>query len=352
MAESSLDFVIEERAQGTDQSERFRWTAASSPTDPQLGGAKAMPKKPWHLGGKLRTSRTDYPGARYPTEQVLGPAHEPFTLVGRWDDRWNFAGYATEERRRFEGMCRRGNPIRIMVGLEVWEGLIVEWSFDWRRAWDIGYSFTFSVHGQPGEDVPFVTGNALQSAKVTFDRVLIGGQRLAAIKPPRSVLGDINQLLGDITAGIDKLSDKIDSRTGTRGLRPINTFLRIATQLRMIQGSANNIIAKLIAVRSDTELTVRTAKDVLDFEVQSRSMRQYALLVAGECRSGARQMEQRGKPPAARLYRPFAGESLYHVSRICYGTPYSWRLIADRNNLRALKFDGTELLIIPTRGEG
>lgn len=336
---------------------RFEWTAAGEAPGPN-GGARAIPKGTWKMPGKQHSVRTDYPGAIVPSEQVLGPRHEPFTLTGRWDDRYNFEGYAVQEKRRFEDLCRRGKAVRITFEDEVFEGLITDWAFDRRRSWDITYSFTFSNHGRPGQAKALPVATPVASAPLAADRVLIIAQATIAqhAEAPASAMAgssksSVDTVLEGMSTKLNALGEQIDA-AGPSVLRPITTFKRIAAELRSIGGDAFEILDKLVAIRSDTELAVRTAMSVLDFEVWRRATCFQTRLLLGQANQGAFEMDQRAEADPIQVYRPFKGESLYAVSRRFYGTPHSWRLIANRNGLQSISLDGTEVLMIPVRGEG
>lgn len=364
MAEAGNVFVVRELVQAGDLSaesadgERFEWSAARSPPNVSLGGARAIPHQAWELPGMQKTARTDYPGARRPSEQVLGPRHEPFTLNGRWDDRYNFPGYAVAEKRRFEDMCRRGNPVRIEFEDEVYEGLITNWVFTRRRRWDIGYQFTFSNHGRP-DQAPASSATAGADAGQTFDEIIISAQSLLAeheLMPRTLMVGDtkddVDDALGDLAQDLSRLSDSLDTRTGSRALRPLTTFKGLAVRMRAIKGDCSRVLDSLVAVRADVDMAARTAMGVLDFESWRRSLAWQTRLLLGRSDRGARDMDARAEPEPLRAYRPHKGESLYAISRRFYGTPYAWRIIADRNGLKTLELEGTELLMIPVRGEG
>lgn len=336
--------------------ERFEWFAAAGRG--QNGGSRAIPKPPWTMPGKQRVVRTDYPGARRASAQVLGPKHEPSTLEGRWDDRYNFSGYAIAEKRRFEAMCRRGNPVQISFAGEIFDCIITDWSFAYRRDDYIPYSFTIDNYGRPDEDAvrPVVT-TAVQSSAQAFDDTKLIADAIAEAhkKAPASAItgssrSGVETALKSMSANLNKLSDVLDTRQGA--LKPIAEFKKTATMFRMVQGDAANVVTALVTARADTELGIRTAMTVLDFESWSRGMRAQARLLLGTSRKGAQSMEERAAPKAQGTYRPHAGESLYAISRRFYGTPHAWHLIADRNGLSTLRLDGTELLIIPERGVG
>lgn len=97
--------LIEEQRVGGPGAE-FEWTPEN----------RALPLGAWELPVVQRSVRHEYPGATEPSEQVLGPAYEPMTLSGVWDDRYMGAGAALEEWRDFEAMVKRGNRVRLSFG--------------------------------------------------------------------------------------------------------------------------------------------------------------------------------------------------------------------------------------------
>jgi hypothetical protein len=340
--------------------ETFEWTSSKTPIDPVHGGARAAPLQPWTLSGMLRTVRTDYPGARTPSEQVLGPHHEPFTLNGRWDDRNNFVGYAEEEMERFEAMCKQGNLVRIQFQNQSFICLITEWKFDYFRSWYIRYSFTVSVHDRPEDFTRAdVSPNTTKSAAEAFDDLdllVISALETDETEPTAFIDSDLIDNMNAKTLALETrqnaLADTLDLREIGIDEGGVTPFRRLATQFRTVRNAGLDIIDDLIIARSDVELQVRTAMSVLNFESWSRSMRFKLRLLMGTASQSSDEMDERDDPNAQRLYRPFQGESLYNVSRRFYGTAHSWRLIANRNALTGVVLTGEELLIIPERGEG
>jgi hypothetical protein len=347
--------------------EVFEWVADSRPR----GGARAAPHGEWTIGGKMRTVRTDYPGALYPTEQVLGPRHEDQTFDGRWDDRYNYRGYAVEEMRRFDEMVRRGNRVRISFQEQVFEGLITGWEFPYRGDWLVRYHFTFSVHGRPDDPavarivqsgVDALRGilrspQTVPTPEQAFDGVDLATQ--AALEeqrfaPRQALSGDradtVDEALSNLVRARNQAGSTLDIRDLSSVRSPFSEFMRMATQFRVMRSEAFSVLSNLSAVRSDLDLDVRSAMNVLSFECWSRGLRYQARLVMGSTNEAARLIELRAKPPAVRTYRPFAGESLYSVSRRFYGTPHAWGEIYERNALTTFTMTGNELLVVPERG--
>lgn len=340
--------------------EVFEWTSDREPADGVRGGARATPFRPWVFGQELRTVRTDYPGAKTPSEQVLGPNHIPFTLRGRFDDRYNFPGFAVAEMRRFEAMVRRGNMVRIQFQNQAFECLILKVSFDYHREWYIPYEFSVSTHDRLDdltlEDRSPQQATGVQEAFDNIDVTVLALEETNRTAPINTLTGDLattttDNLAAAMTAS-EELGNTVNLRTTQVGdLATISPFRRVATQLRTVGDAAGDLVGGLSSIRSDDDLAFSTALSVLDFEDWSRTVRFQGRVLLGTATLAARDVDEREDAQAQALYRPRQGESLYNVSRRFYGTPFAWRLIADRNGLQGVTLTGDELLVIPQRGE-
>lgn len=355
-------FVIQElrrTAGGTDaplEAERFEWTASTTAPSPR-GGARAAPLGGWSLGTEVVLVRTDYPGARSASVQVVTAKRKPFTLSGKWDDRWNFAGYAVGEFRRFEAMVERGNICRFQFQGQVIEGIVRDFDPEYRGDWLVKYTFTVEALQRPDRYQPNRAPAGPLTPAQRFDdaAVAIVSLQTAADTVPAGALGgtladDVGTDMAATIANRDALGATLDQRDLRPNAQPSASLPRLATQFRQLGASAQDTIDRLVEVRADVDLVTVTAESVLRFEDWSRSMRFNARLLLGRSIDGARDMDERASPNAERLYRPFEGESLYAISRKFYGTPHSWRLIAERNGLSEFTLTGDETLIIPERG--
>lgn len=359
-------FMITELRSGTDpanadEGERFVWTSDRDPVKPfdgaKGGGARACPMKPWPFGGTQRTVRTDYGSALSPSEQVMGPTRKPFTLNGKWDDRYNGEGYALAELDRFEGMAKRGNLCRFQYGPLALEGIIVDWDCDVDRLDYIRYTFQVSVHHRPDEK------NLSRSPKTAAEPFALLDEFDTAVQAmldadtlaPRSMISgtladDVTEQLVEITSTRERLATTIENRDRASPEQPVDAFRRIATQFRSGRAAAYDLLLRLAEVRADLDLGAQTAMAVLDFEDWVRSLRFAARIAMGKAYDGDNAATERATPNAVRLYRPREGEHLYAIARKFYGTAHAWRMIYDRNDLQSFKMAGTETLIIPERG--
>ena len=325
-----------------------------------------MPRQPWIQGGEQRTVRTDYPGATSPSEQVLGPKKAPQSFNGRWDDRYNFTGYARGEMRRFEAMAERGNLVRIAFQEITYEGIITSWSFPYQRDWYIRYEFTVSIHARPDDlnidRSPDTTRTASDAYDAVNDQVNAADLRLFEALRAQNLesrlqteaVQDCKTAMANMTKNRDALADTLDQREWNPSAtdKAVSAFRRIATQFRAVRSNALDLIASTAETRSDVDLGVRDAMSVLSYEDWSRSMRFQGRVILGQANEAADAMDERAEPDALRIYRPREGESLYQIARRFYGDAGAWRLIANRNGLTDFELTGDELLIIPERGRG
>lgn len=350
--------IVELRNDGRGQGETFTWTTDLRPPTPK-GGARSAPKAPWSFGGTQRHVRTDYPSATTPSVQILGAQAKPFTIEGRFDDRFNFAGYAAAEMRRLEDMCKRGNLCRLQFQDQTFLGLFTDWTFPYQRDWQIGYTLTFDVHERPENyDLSGRSPKTDSSPATVFDSVDLAAQKAldSMTTAPRmhlvgSTVNDVEGSLALMASAVDQLGATMDNSEITPSDNPVDGYTRMATQFREVRGRAYDVLLGLAAVRSDTELAVQTALGVLNFEDWSRSVRYAVRLAMGQAVVGDRACTTRAEPDAIRLYRPQQGESLYRISQKFYGTPFAWRLIYQRNQLSSVTLTGDEILIIPERGQ-
>jgi hypothetical protein len=344
-----------------EEGERFEWTSDPTPIDQVNGGARAAPLQPWSFGIALRSTRTDYSGAKRPSVQVHGPVFPPFTIRGNFRDKYNFAGYAKTEQRRIEDLVKRGNICRVSFQEQSFECLPTAADWDYRRDYDIGYTITFDNHGRAA-DTDFRDRSpttVLSASDLAQDAEQVGDALTAEQtgSPPRSVFKtdaakDAAEDYGEVIAALDRALDTIAQRDVEPDLKPVDAFRRAATQFRTVRNTAIAGVLTLAPVRSDLDLVTESAIRVLEFEDWSRAMRfYYRSLILSSDRS-AKLLDERAEPSAFRLHRASEGESLYSISNRYYGTPHAWRLIASRNNLSDTILTGEELLIIPERGGG
>lgn len=360
-------FTITELFPDGSEVRQFAWSADQTAPEGSIGGARACPIKPWEIAGKHRSNRTDYAGGTEPTEQMLGPAREPFSLRGRFDDRYNFSGYAVDEMRRCEAMAMRGNRLRFQYQAQVFIGVITSWKFPYETEWLIRYEIEVSVHKRPDESISqsLRQSDILQASRILepitngvnlAEAYVVAVEEVDATRPAL-LSGDIGDTISEgvatLSNALSDLEASLDQREFTVVLdETITPFRRLATQMRSVRGAALTMSDSIVNARADLDLAAKDAISVLNFETWSRGIRENCRRLAGAAFLSAQQTEERDAPAAATYYRPSAGESLYRIARQFYGTAEAWRLIAERNGLHTITLTGEELLVIPERGQG
>ena len=372
------EFIIEEintlgGARPVDGFQKFVWTAKN----------RNIPLRPWTFGVTQRTIRTDYPGADDPTEQMLGPNFTEFTLTGKWDDRYNpvldfdlnnpddlaiirnrdgpgarslQGGYAELEQFKFENMVRRGNQIRITFERLTSLGVITNCDFEYRRDWDIGYTFTFSPHHrQPGgffalKRSPRSVLNATQLREEVaelVDEALAIHDDAPQSRITGTTFATVDVLVDTYITQLASIDLSIEKRLLTPEVEANSSLLRLAAYFFSMATTSVNLIDALEKLDSSEALDFESGIGQLNYDVWARGLMDTARKIVVSSQRAASQLQQRAKPGALALYSPPSGQSLYEVSNRFYGTPHNWRLIATRNNLDSLILDGTELLVIP-----
>lgn len=343
---------------------RFEWTAEG----------RSAPKQPWPGGVTQRTARVDYPGSDTPTEQVLGPNFKPFTLSGSWKDKYNplatraegetdesFAaragGFAIKTWKAFLAMVRRGNVVEVSFKSLTFFGIITDFDWDYRREYDIGYTFTVSVHRRPGADElakppsPTTTKDANTLSQSIKDRIETEMAAIDERKPTTQLALDTSpqtkEHLQQMLSDSQDFQTVVDQRVLKTDADSALSVRRAIASGDLIIGGAQTLLNYLGGLKSDTALMYQTAMGVLDFETWGRGLAAQARLVVFESYDARQQLDEQAEPDAIALYRPFKNESLYSISNRFYGTPHNNRLIKQRNRLTSSNLTGTELLIIP-----
>lgn len=356
-------FTITELMPDGREIRRFGWTADLTPPSGFKGGARAVPKKTWDIGGKQRNNRIDYPGSDgEPTQQILGYVRDDQTFKGRWDDRHNFPGYAKQTMLEFEELVARGNRVRIQYASQVFVGVIVEHSAPYLMERLIDYSFTLSVHRRGHDELlaslegfgvgPIPIGQSVDNV----ESYVLAMEEIDGDRPQHIVgeLGDtVANAMNDLSVGLGVLQASLDNTEVTVVVDDaITPFRRLSTQLRSIRGASIDTVQSTYDARSDVSLATKDAINALNFEVWTRGIRENGRRLSSVCYDTALEVEERDAPAAQSLYRPFAGQSIYAVALRFFGTADAWRLIAERNSLRTITLTGDELLVIPERGQG
>ena len=361
-------FVIRELPSGDrtafDDLTTFIWTADRVAPSPQ-GGARACPRSPWAIGGNLVRSRTDYPGASAPSEQVLMAVLKEHRFEGTWSDKWNFKGYAVDEQQRFESMARRASMVEISYEAQVFRGLIYDWEFSYKGSFEIGYKFTFSVHyraAQPARSSAHDERRALfepdqedaiEAVTREVERVLEAQDDMPRAALASGIAASIDELVNRLVGARNAVAQTIMTSPAGAALKigqeAMDQWLKLGTRFRSVETQAASYVTALCDVRTDTTVGWQSVDTFFTCERWSRSARYYGRLAQGDARASAEVMEAKAKPPVIRHYQAVAGESLYAIAMRFFGDPQAWRVIAHQNGLDTPVIRDAINLTIPAR---
>lgn len=368
----AVEFFLEEMRRTGDGSVvvgdvYFKWTVEK----------RSAPRESLDYEISQRTIREDYPGGQEPTEQVLGHRYEPFTIHGVWQDKYNFSGFADQQRGDVEELIKRGNICRMTIDNLRFYGIITKLKISYRYASRIGWEITLSPFGTmpPGWAAiayypkAFDIGNnaAAMEALITaaenkhrlnqnsVQQFTIGSIYLAVAEWLNTIRERMNTLTNLVEGRILSVTDpglvrgELEKVAGV-GLEMRSSVQRIQSACEQMKAESWNVITTLSSETTDDTLAYLTAMNELDYEdwarYQATTARNLFLLAA----QSADELAKLNRPDIIAVYKPHRGENLYSISQKFYGTPHRWQEIMDRNDLFSFVLSGSEVLIIP-RGD-
>ncbi len=321
--------------------ERFEW-------DP---GTHTSPRADIEFPLSVRTVRDEHAGTNRPVEQVLSVAWQPFHIEGEWRDAWAGAGFAMTTTRAFTDMVARAPLVR--VELDEWNivGLITDFVPRYLDSQRVAWRIAFSPHYHEQDQVSAAVIPPAVTSVATHVQVLAETTAQARIiHEQAATLPFATDAHECATASLDNLAAEIDEFSAAV-TGPVSTGVGQAraqlSQFRRVQGAAQRTIETAATLRADVEMAVADAVNLLTADEWARELGRYARLVLLRADEGATSSQALAEATATRRYRPYAGESVYAVAQRFYGTADDWRRIADANQLAALRFSGTEELVIP-----
>lgn len=348
MGNEGARFVIQEllppsAAYRGGEAARFEWDSQH----------RNVPFKPWTMEITQRTKRTDPVGAESPVEQVLGPMFEPFTLQGRWLDKWNQAGYAELTRRQFEALVKRGNSCRFEFRGVTYIGIITKFRLDYHWHAHQEYLFTVSPHRRADSDtlarprLPRTTldprthqlqlKRRVEELPINAAPPNFGGNPLAT---------EILALAAGFNNSVADIADAVDAAV-LAPLGDVASAMRVlASSFTIARGTAQLLIDKLGAVRSDVD-GVQTSFALATMDAWVKGLIAQARRAQDLAWQAEDDVVRRAEPDVLTVHEARSGESLYGIALRYYGSPDGWALIWQRNGLESFSLLGGELLIIP-----
>lgn len=314
---------------------------------------------------QVKTSRRDIPGSNEVVEHVMAATWQPITFNGEWLDKWgnrmvpqsngsfvSTGSFAYDMYLKFSAFVRRTSMCRVQIDRISLIGIITDLTIKYRTQKEIGWSFVLSPHDNEG--VPANRGSIVfaqpinrwiddsalnvKSANATFAKL-----KSLPLKAPRVELLDSSFV--EINAMLDRLSligsQGFDNDVTSKLLLMATTFRRLRVSYNQLAVAIRSLTSKEVAF-DDTLAQLRYAEIIETLHTNSMTGVGTSITAEVDCRRRA------GQKPRA-IYRPKRGEALERISIKFYGTPNSWRVIYDANNLSSILLSGLEELVIPER---
>jgi nucleoid-associated protein YgaU len=318
---------------------------------------QSKPREAWRTPMKLRTVRTDY--SDKPTEQVLGPMYEDFTLTGLWDNKYNGGpdtDFAWTTGEAFKALWKRGNLCRFDFDDISIIGLIVSFEPEYFRRSRIGYKFTVSPHFDNADSAPRKapqTAPSPQSYQQQVDQLIEQAQQRQAAAPAvyivAGIFSTVDGHVNTMSSSIATIDSIIANRIIYAGPLTTNTTSvgRLVQEFSNLQSTANLMLVALDTATSGTDIVYQDAFVAITYQQWSRGIREVARQMIQVAYDAVIQFSKYIVSDMLALYSPQAEESLYGIATRFYGSPDQWRTIYLQNHLVSIVLDGTETLVIP-----
>lgn len=359
-------------------------TQASSLTITELTGDKrvvelsgrALPAKPYALGGSQRRSIEWYIGNPVGVLQVYGAQEKETTITGWWKDMFlgevvghppyaklngEQVGTAVLLATIMEDIRRKGQEVKVTWFAFTRFGLLDDFTHKWHTTHDVEYEIKFSwtrVDENSLGDIPFVNSvaasdlaDAPQAFTALANQYQDASDSFASGFSPNAqgAVDDTDTMSADVADQVDEFSDAIVQVT-VGATAPGETASRIsgicdgikitASELHdqyqdVVDGARLDIAGPFALLLAD-RFTVRDQADLAD---------QTAALAAQQQRKILSQASSQN----LRVFVARQGDTLMRVSNVFYGTPDDWRALMYYNNLSDDALVGGQIVLVPVQ---
>lgn len=321
---------------------------------------RMKPHRQVRFKGGQRVKTRFYPGNPNATQQAMGPTIAPFTLSGRWSDRYLGNGVARQLMDIVIDLCDRAASVEITFGPGlggdtaapvvtgtpiVFVGLITDHEFQVPRVQDIGWQLEFSPRSRGRPAAPVVAATSILAPREGFTAT---GAALAEAAATWTAYKDgplvkpfgLPQAVRD---AMDLAFDKVD--VAQDGLDRASVSIAEVTNVplhdaRLLVGACTDAIGALGAGAAQVR-----SLGLLAFEVRD-SARDLVRMLSGQLEallSFARAAEtaadtangvlETAAPDVLAEVRAPAGTDLRDLAFRFYGDPRLWEAIARANGI-------------------
>lgn len=361
---------------------------------------RALPYRPFELGGSQRNQVDWYPGSPIGTIQVFGAKEEQTTVTGMWKDKFlgfEQRGAAPAEMSQSEtelitpdgdevtgarsdalttardlveavdSIRRSGSEVEVTWLGFVRRGILEKLTQKWHTGHDCEWEvmFTWSSQGESLADVRTTDNNATDVGDVPnkvqglFDQITSTASDVVGFADDRSA--DILQAFDDVSSKIGDLSDDlVDAVVNVSAVitTPAQAARRTSGILEGIKDQAvelHDIIvdeldaAALDASGSGTVLnpTSQGFGTILGIRANARARADSCDQLADLCVQQQQLLSARLTSPTVRAFVARDGQDLRDVALRSYGTSDTWRGLMLFNHLKQSGLAAGQLVLVP-----
>lgn len=328
----------------------------------------SMPQDVLEIALHVITVRETPLGAEEPVEQVLGVEWTPFELHGEWKDTWAGAGFAWDTYLQFARLVGRAPLVRVQLQQHSIVAILTDLKLRYRTDFEIGYAVTVSPH--VNETVgQFRRTAAMAPPAIPFDaRVAAHEDSYSAIAAVFATAGALpsgtedvrnaKDLLDDVRGELDRLSaaangvlfaSEDDTSLLGRADLTHHKLLALAASFGRVAGSATDLAASVQELASADIVAYDDISAMLGSEEWLRTTHAEAMQMFASARAGQLDARSRAAQRIRTIYRTKNGDSLERIAERFLGSPDSWRLIYDANDLDSIVLPVGLDLIIPEK---
>jgi nucleoid-associated protein YgaU len=327
---------------------------------------RALPYQGVGFGGEMRHSTTWYAGNPIATMQVLGPTLENTTIEGMWSDRFlpgqfeltgfpDLAGFdgttsiqtAEVLIRAFEQLRDSGNALRVQWFHTARQGIIKNFTPTWIRPQDCKWSVEFTWFAADLEqpiraafnDVP---AQDMLTKTTSHDDAFVAEP--AYIAPAFS--SSVEEATNNVRVQAGQIFDQIRQAQDTIKV-PAQNIQACVAAASSLRSYANQEVAQLTELPYTYAQTGDSVIQVLGCEDWRRLLARNSDSLTATSLRTSQQFQENVLPGSLAVVTVPGDTTLRQLSTTYYGTPDSWTIIADANDLTDSLVAAGTVLVIP-----
>lgn len=314
---------------------------------------------------QVNTVREMPPGAEEPVEQIMSVEWTEVPFHGEWRDQWAGVGFAKRTCEAFAEMASRVPMVRIVLGPWSLVGILKNFKIKWRTDFEIGWSFSLSVHRN--ETISQARKPQIESLSAAdFSQRLLSirdplgriDDTLIAVKEVQSVIEDVfdaEDNLNDLRRSVANAEFAVESSAFGNAKADFleivdktqHKLLAIAAAFSGVRAQAQQSLLDVQEIVSADLMAYDDVVGALHFEEWSRTQYSECVKIISEAKAAEIDARARASRRPRGIHRVKNGDTLERISMKWYGSPDSSIIIMDANNLDSILPPVGVDLIIP-----